>query len=122
MRYMALVKGPEKAGFPPKALMDAIDQLVAEQIAEGQFVSAGGLLDSAHGTRVRIKDNKLVVTDGPYTEAKEVVGGFAIFNYKSKEEAVENAVRFMELHRVHWPGWEGECEIREMMEEPPQSA
>jgi hypothetical protein len=50
------------------------------------------------------------VTDGPFTEAKEVVGGYAQFELKSKEEAVESAVRFMELHKKHWPGWEGETE------------
>jgi hypothetical protein len=55
------------------------------------------------------------VTDGPFTEAKEIVGGYAQFELKSKEEAIEGAVRFMELHKKHWPGWEGETEIRQMM-------
>ena len=52
--------------------------------------------------------------DGPFTEAKEIVGGFAMFELKSKEEAVESAVQFMELHNKYWPGWEGETEIRQM--------
>ena len=54
------------------------------------------------------------MTDGPFTEAKEVVGGYAEFELKSKEEAIEGAVRFMELHKKHWPGWEGETEIRQI--------
>jgi hypothetical protein len=55
------------------------------------------------------------VIDGPFTEAKEVVGGYAQFELKSKEEAVEGALRFMELHKKHWPGWEGKTEIRQMV-------
>ena len=54
------------------------------------------------------------MTDGPFTEAKEVVGGYAQFELKSKEEAIKGAVRFMELHRKHWPGWEGEAEVRQI--------
>jgi hypothetical protein len=63
------------------------------------------------------------VLDGPFAEAKEVVGGFAQFEFKSKEEAIEAAVRFMELHKKHWPGWEGETEIRQVFgpeDFPPQ--
>jgi hypothetical protein len=56
----------------------------------------------------------VVVTDGPFTETNEVVGGYAQFELKSKEEAVRSAVRFMELHKKHWPGWEGETEVRQM--------
>jgi hypothetical protein len=56
----------------------------------------------------------VTVTDGPFTEAKEVVGGYAQFELASKQEAIEGAVRFMELHKKHWPGWEGETEIRQM--------
>jgi hypothetical protein len=56
----------------------------------------------------------VTVTDGPFTETKEVVGGYAQFELKSKREAVESAVRFMELHKKHWPGWEGETEVRQM--------
>jgi hypothetical protein len=54
------------------------------------------------------------VIDGPFTESKEVVGGFAMMDLKSKEEAIEVAQRFIELHREHWPGWEGESEIRQV--------
>jgi hypothetical protein len=61
---------------------------------------------------VNLSGGKLKVTDGPFTEAKEVVGGYALVEVKSKEEALEVARQFMELHRVHWPAFEGECEVR----------
>jgi hypothetical protein len=114
MRFMTIVKGSETAGAPPQALFDAIDRLVAEQTKSGVFVDAGGLKPTAQGTQVRIKRGKLRVTDGPFTEAKEVIGGFAILNVASKAEAVAQAKQFMELHIRHWPEWEGECEVREM--------
>jgi hypothetical protein len=80
-------------------------------------VSFGGLKHTSSGARVRISKGKIVTTDGPFTESKEVIGGFSIFNVSSKEEALEEAQRLMELHRVHWPTWEGEIEIRLMYEE-----
>ena len=66
------------------------------------------------GARVRITRGTLRVSDGPFTEAKEVIGGFAILNAGSKKEAIELAKEFMDLHIQHWPEWEGECEVREM--------
>jgi hypothetical protein len=119
MKFMTIVKGPENAGPPPKALMDGIMQLGVEATQAGVFVTMGGLLPSAASSRIRVSKGKLKITDGPFTEAKEIVGGFAIYDVKSKEDAVEWARRFMELHRVHWPSWEGETEIRPMMEGPP---
>ena len=68
----------------------------------------------AQGARVRLSGGRVIVTDGPFTETNEVVGGYAQFELKSREEAVQSAVRFMELHKKHWPGWEGETEVRQM--------
>jgi hypothetical protein len=65
-------------------------------------------------TRVRLSQGQVTAIDGPFTEAKEVVGGYAVFELKSKAEAIEGALRFMALHRKHWPGWEGETEIRQL--------
>lgn len=76
----------------------------------------GGLLPSAMGARVAVRKGKLSVMDGPFTEAKEVIGGFAVYDVPSKEAAIEWTRRFMELHREHWPGWEGETELRQMFE------
>jgi hypothetical protein len=117
MKYMCIVKGPEipMAKVPP-ALMQAIGALTAESMERGEFVLAGGLESTASAAAVSIRHGKLVVTDGPFTEAKEVVGGFAIFNYASRDVAIERAKVFMDLHIKHWPGWEGTCEVRLMME------
>ena len=117
MKYMTFVKGPENAGVPPQALFDAIDKLIQDQIKSGIFVSGGGLRPTTKGARVRITGNNLKVIDGPFTEAKEVIGGFAIINAASLEEAKRLSKEFMELHIKLWPGWEGESEIREMEEE-----
>jgi len=116
MRFMMIVKSAENLGFPPKPLMDAIGKLSEDAVKAGTMIGNGGLLPTATGTRVRLSGGKVTVIDGPFTEAKEVVGGYAQFELKSKEEAIEGARRFMELHKEHWPGWEGETEIRQMFE------
>ena len=113
MRFMMLVKSAENFGPPPPALMEAIGKLAQEAAKEGRMIDSGGLAPTAMSTRVRVSKGQLSVIDGPFTEAKEVVGGFAQFEFKSKEEAIESAKRFMELHRQYWPGWEGETEIRQ---------
>jgi hypothetical protein len=114
MRFMMLVKHAENYGAPPKELMEAIGKLSEEAVKAGRMVNSGGLAPTAISTRVRVSGGKVTTTDGPFTEAKEVVGGFAIFELKSKKEAIEGAQRFMELHKKHWPGWEGETEIRQL--------
>ena len=116
MRYMMIVKSAEKWGFPPKELMEAIGKLAEDGVKSGAMLGSGGLLPSAQGARVRLEKGKLSVIDGPFTEAKEVVGGYAQFEFKTKQEAVESARKFMDLHRQYWPGWEGETEVRPMFE------
>ncbi len=115
MKFMMIVKSKEGLGFPPKELMDAIGKLSEEAVNAGSMLGSGGLAPTATGARVRLSNGKISVTDGPFTEAKEIIGGYAQFELKSKEEAVQSAVRFMELHKKHWPGWEGETEVRQMM-------
>ena len=114
MRFMMIVKSSESSGRPPQALMDAIDKLGQEANKAGTMVASGGLAPTAVSTRIRVSRGQLTKIDGPFTEAKEVIGGYAIFDLKSKEEAIEGAQRFMELHKKHWPGWEGETEIRQI--------
>jgi len=116
MKFMTLVMAREGQGFPPQALIDAIGEIEKDARKKGVFVDQGGLLPTAMATRVRVSKGKMTVTDGPFTEAKEVLGGYAIFNLKSKEEALDWAKRFMELHKVHWPEFEGETQIRQMFE------
>jgi hypothetical protein len=123
MRFMMLVKGKENSGPPPKALMEAIGQLAAEATKAGLMLQTGGLAPTAMSSRVRLAQGKVTTIDGPFTESKEVIGGFAVFEYPSKEEAVRSAVNFMELHKQHWPSWEGETEVRQIFgpeEMPPQ--
>jgi hypothetical protein len=115
MRYMMIVKHKEAQGMPPKELMDAIGKLSEEAINNGTLLGNGGLLPTSAGASVRLSGGRVTVTDGPFTEAKEIIGGYALFELKSKEEAVEAARYFMELHKKYWPGWEGETEVREMM-------
>jgi hypothetical protein len=115
MQFMMIVKHSEKQGPPPKELIDAITKMSEEAAKAGTMRGSGGLAATAQGARVRLSGGKLTVTDGPFMEAKEVVGGYAQFELKSKEEAIEGALRFMELHKKYWPGWEGETEIRQML-------
>ena len=113
MRFMMIVKAAENSGPPPKAMIDAMAKIAEEATKAGEMIESGGLASTATGARVQLSGGKLTVTDGPFTEAKEVFGGYAIFELKSKKEAVERVVAFMELHKQHWPGWQGETEIRQ---------
>lgn len=120
MRFMMIVHGPEdlgKAGPPPPELFEAIGKLGEDSVKAGTMVSMGGLRPTSRGARIRQTGGKLVTTDGPFTEAKEVIGGFTIMDLASKAEALQAARDFMDLHVKYWPKWEGECEIRQMYEE-----
>ena len=114
MRFMTLVKSTENSGPPPPALMEAITKLSEEASTGGSLLEAGGLAPTAMSNRVRLSKGKVLVLDGPFAETKEVVGGYAIFEVNSKQEMIDATIKFMELHREHWPGWEGETEIRQV--------
>lgn len=114
MRYMYLVMSTaeQAAEPPPQRLMEEIGKLSAQQTS---MLGGGGLTPISRAVRVRVKGAKLTVTDGPFAEAKEVIGGYAIFEFATREEAIQSAIEFMELHRRYGEGWEGVCEMREMM-------
>jgi hypothetical protein len=114
MRFISMVRYVEAdAAPPPKAFLEAMSALTQEAATAGCAMIAGeGLLPTAEGTRVRLDGGKVTVTDGPFTESKEVIGGFAIFEAPSMDEVIKYARRMMELHKAHIPGWQGECEIR----------
>jgi hypothetical protein len=123
MRFMMIVKATKdsEAGtsFSPE-LMAAIAKMADEARQRGELIDAGGLLPSSHGTRIRVSGGKTSVIDGPFAETKELVGGYAIFNLESKEEAIESGRRFMQVHAdILGPSYEGELEIRPLMD-PPQ--
>jgi hypothetical protein len=118
MKYMTFVRHPEsyRESGPPKALMEAMGKFVDRLVTEGKFIDGGGLLPSKDGVRVRLAKGKLTVIDGPFAEAKEVIGGYAILKTDSRAEALRIATEFMELHQKYWPGFEGESELRPMFE------
>ena len=114
MKYLMLIKHSESYRKEPipQALMDAMGEFVTEGFKSGYLKDTAGLKPTVEGFRVRSSKNKLTVTDGPFTEAREVIGGYAMVEVPSRDEALKVARDFMELHRVHWPAFEGECEAR----------
>ncbi|WFU07904.1 YciI family protein [Rhizobium sp. CB3090] len=111
MRFMSIITSAQ-VGMPTPELMEAIGKLADREIKAGRMIDTAGLMPMETGARVSIKDGKLVIVDGPFVEAKEVVGGYAIFEFQNKEEALALTVEFMQLHIDHMPGWEGTCEVR----------
>jgi hypothetical protein len=118
MKYLTFVRMSEsyRASPPPQALMEAMGKFVERQMKEGTLVDTGGLLPSKDGLLVRVANGKTTVIDGPFSESKEVIGGWAILKTESKAEVIRIATEFMDLHRKHWPGFEGESEVRPIEE------
>jgi hypothetical protein len=114
MKYLMFIKHSEDyRGQPiPQGLLEAMGEFVNQGFQSGVLKDTGGLKPTEEGFRMRLSRGKLKMTDGPFTEAKEVVGGYALVEVKSSDEAREMARQFMELHRIHWPEFEGECEVR----------
>jgi hypothetical protein len=118
MKFLTMVTttNPEKAGPPPPALFQAINELGA---------ATGAALKDTGGMKttgvVKVQSGQLLV-DGPYTEAKEAVGGFAIYELATEAEVIDYCKKFLELHRKHWPAWEGEVTIQELINYGPPSA
>lgn len=115
MRYMTLVKCPEPVPPMPPSFLEAMGRAAGEARQAGTLLDTGGLAPTHHSARVRLADGKVTVMDGPYAEGKEVVGGFAVVEAASLDEALEGAVWLMNFHREHWPGWEGEVEVRPIL-------
>ena len=111
MRFMFIVKSAH-FGPPTPELLEAMGKLAEREIKAGRMIDSGGLTPLAAGAQVRLADGKLSVIDGPFVEAKEVIGGYAIFELPSKDEALASVKEFMQLHKDLMPGWEGTCEIR----------
>jgi hypothetical protein len=113
-RYMMLITHSEdlRTQDIPQGLNEEMGEFVTENLKKGVLLDTNGLRPTAEATRVRQSRRKLSITDGPFTEAKEVVGGYALVDVGSKDEAVDLARRFMEIHLRHWPDFEGSCEVR----------
>src|SRR5215469_16962804 len=110
MRFLSIYKSVEKNAAPSQVEIEAMGKLVEEGFKAGWLLGTEGCLPSALGARVRRTGNEITVKDGPFTEAKEIVGGFAILQANSKAEAIELARSF--LRRVG----DGECELRQLYE------
>jgi hypothetical protein len=125
MRYMVFVKMAEDVGEPTAALVEAMGSEMQKAFADGLMLDAGGLFPPAQSTEIRLAGGTITTTDGPYAEAKEVVGGYSIIEVRDEAEAVANARLVLELHQQHWPGWEGSVEVRRIAGPdegpPPQS-
>ena len=121
MRFMILLKATKEteAGTPPsKESFEAMAKYNEQLVKAGVLLAAEGLHPSPRGARVRVQGDKRTVVDGPFTETKEIIGGYALMEMKSKAEALEYARKFMDLHRQHWPEFEGECEVRPLEDNP----
>jgi hypothetical protein len=118
MKYLTFVRHSEayRESPPPPAFMEAMGQFVKKSFADGTLVDTGGLLPSKEGARLRLANGKITVTDGPFIESKEVIGGWAILKADSKADVMRLATEFMELHQKYWPGFEGESEVRPMFD------
>jgi hypothetical protein len=118
MRFMCMVKMDERnpQGEAPPELYQAMADYDREGRLSGTLIDSQGLLPSAAGAIVSLADGKIKAIDGPFTEAKELVGGYAVIDVRSREEAIELGRRLMQIHVDHWPGWEGHVEIRQIAE------
>ena len=114
MRYMCFVRADENQGSPPQALYDAMGPFIEASFKSGKRIDTGGLAPTADTLQVRLANGKVTVVDGPFSESKEVVGGYAIIEVNSREEAIDVANQFLDLHKEHWPEWKGGCEIRQI--------
>jgi hypothetical protein len=112
MRFMSMIRIKENTGqVPSEQLMTEMGKLIEELTREGKLISTAGLRPTSEGVRVRLRNGKLSMADGPFTETKEVIGGYAILGANSKEEAIELTRRFL---KVHGDEWDIECEVRQL--------
>jgi hypothetical protein len=114
MKFLSVYKTPERGAPPSQAEMDSMGKLIEEGMKAGYLLAVEGCLPTAAGARVRLSNGKVTVTDGPFTEAKEVIGGLAILQAKSKQEAIDFVSQFL-----HTAG-DGECELRQLFEAEPR--
>lgn len=112
MRFLSMIRVDENSGqVPSEQLMEDMGKLIEEMTRQGVLIRTAGLRPTKEGARVRLRKGKLSAVDGPFTETKEVIGGFAIFEAKSKPEAIELTKRFLQ---IHGDAWDIECEVRQV--------
>jgi len=112
MRFLSMIRIQENTGqVPSEQLMSDMGKLIEEMTRNGRLISTAGLRPTAEGVRVRLRRGRLSRVDGPFTETKEVIGGYAVLEAKSKEEAIELTERFL---KIHGEDWDIECEVRQL--------
>ena len=117
MRYMLFIKMAQDHPMPPPpALMEAMELHMKESFASGILIDTGGLYPEAESLQLQVRQGKVTVTDGPFSEAKEVVGGYGIFTAETEEEARAEAQKMVDVHTENWPEWEGSVELRRIGE------
>ncbi len=123
MRYMLFIKHTEDYfGKTPSAeLMKAMGEFVVPNLKSGKFVEAAGLMSTRRAKKVQLRDGQVRVVDGPFTESKEIIGGYTLVEAESDQEALDLAKRFIELHRIHAPEMQVECEVRPLQTGMPGS-
>ena len=112
MRFLSIYKAVETNQPPSQEMIEKMTRLIEESMKSGELIATEGCLPSALGARVRLDNGKATVTDGPFTESKELIAGFALLEARSKAEAIEMAKRFLNV------AGGGECELRQIYEEP----
>lgn len=110
MRFLSIYKTVERSEPPSSEEMATMGKLIQEGMQAGWLIATEGCLPTSLGARVRRSGGKLTVRDGPFAESKEVIGGFAILQANSKEEAIELTRRFLSV------AGDGECELRQLYE------
>lgn len=117
-RFMGFVRMEEGVGMPPQSLFDAMEVYIGERAAKGIFVDGGGLFGTEDAVNFVVRKGEVTRVDGPYAEAKEVVGGWSVLQYDSLEEAVADQQEFAELHAKHWPEVTVVATLRQISEGP----
>jgi hypothetical protein len=115
VKIMTFVRTDERLLPPPQSFFDAMEKELPGIDADITMVRSEALLPTAvAGARVRSTGGRTTVLDGPFTEAREVIGGYAIIEVDTWEQGVETARRFVGIHERSWPGWSGEAEVRRL--------
>jgi hypothetical protein len=121
-RFMGFVRMEEGHPNPPQALFDAMDTYIGEAAAAGHFLDGGGLYGTEDAVNFVVRQGEVTRVDGPYAEAKEVVGGWALMRYDSLEDAVEAQREFADLHAKYWPECSMVATLRQIPDEAPTPA
>lgn len=121
-RFMGFVRMEEGIGEPPQALYEAMNDYIGAQAAKGVFIDGGGLYGTEDAVNFVVRKGETTRVDGPYAEAKEIVGGFAVFQFDTLEEAIAEQKVFAELHATHWPECSMVATLRQISEAPTEAA